>query len=153
VSDLYDWLLFLHVVAAMVWLGGGILLAALATRLLRDRDPAAISGFIANLRVIGPAMLAPATVAVVGLGVWMVLNSSAWDFGQFWIQFGLALFAGAFLIGAGYLSRAAIGAERAAADGKADEAIRHLTRWSWGYRAVVLLLLVATWDMIFKPGL
>jgi uncharacterized membrane protein len=153
VSDLYDWLLFLHVVAAMVWLGGGILLAALAARVLRDRDPAAISGFIANLRVLGPAMLAPATVAVVGLGVWMVLNSSAWDFAQLWIQFGLALFAGAFLIGAGYLSRAAIGAERAAGDGKADEAIRHLTRWSWGYRAVVLLLLVATWDMIFKPGL
>jgi uncharacterized membrane protein len=153
VSDLYDWLLFLHVVAAMVWLGGGILLAALAARVLRHRDPAAISGFIANLRVLGPAMLAPATVAVVGLGVWMVLNSSAWDFGQFWIQLGLALFAGAFLIGAGYLSRAAIGAERAAGDGKADEAIRHLTRWSWGYRAVVLLLLVATWDMIFKPGL
>jgi uncharacterized membrane protein len=153
VSDLYDWLLFLHVVAAMVWLGGGILLAALAARVLRDRDTAAISGFIANLRVIGPAILAPASVAVVGLGVWMVLNSSAWDFGQFWIQLGLALFAGAFLIGAGYLSRAAIGAERAAGDGKADEAIRHLTRWSWGYRAVVLLLLVATWDMIFKPGL
>jgi uncharacterized membrane protein len=153
VSDLYDWLLFLHVVAAMVWLGGGVLLAALATRVLRDRDPAAISGFIASLRVIGPAMLAPATVAVVGLGVWLVLNSSAWDFGQFWVQLGLALFVAAFLIGVGYLSRAAIGAERAAAEANADEAIRHLTRWSWGYRALVLLLLVATWDMIFKPGL
>jgi uncharacterized membrane protein len=153
VSDLYDWLLFLHIVAAMVWLGGGVLLAGLAARVLRDREPAAVLGFTRSLRVIGPAMLAPATVAVVGLGIWLVLNSSAWDFGQFWVQARLALFVGAFLIGAGFQSRAAIGAERAVAAGENDDAIRHLTRWSWGYRAIVLLLILATWDMVFKPGL
>jgi uncharacterized membrane protein len=26
-QTLYDWLLFLHVLAAMVWLGGGLMLA------------------------------------------------------------------------------------------------------------------------------
>jgi uncharacterized membrane protein len=152
-DTLYDWLLFLHIVAAMVWVGGGVVLAALATRVLHDREPTAVSRFIASLRVIGPATLAPATVAAVGLGIWLVLDSGAWDFGQFWVQFGLALFLAAFAIGAGYLSGAAIHAERAAAAAENDEAIRQLTRWSWGYRVIVLLLVVATWDMVFKPGL
>jgi uncharacterized membrane protein len=150
---MYDWLLFLHVVAAMVWLGGGIVIAALAARALRDPAPDAVAQFVTTLRVIGPRVLAPATVAVVGLGVWMVLYSTAWSFGQLWVQLGLGLFAVAFLIGAAYQSRAAIKADRAAAAGEHDEARRQLGRWALGYGAIVLLLVAATWDMVFKPGL
>lgn len=65
----------------------------------------------------------------------------------------LALFAAAFLIGAVFQSRAAIRAERAASAGDGGEAARQLTRWSWGMRLILLLLLVATWDMVVKPGL
>jgi uncharacterized membrane protein len=149
----HDWLLFLHVVAAMVWVGGGIVVAALAARVLRDPAPGAVAQFVGTLRVIGPRVLAPATVAVVGLGVWMVLDSTAWSFSQLWIQLGLGLFAAAFLIGAAYQSRAAIKADRAAAAGDHDEARRQLARWALGYGAIVLLLVAATWDMVFKPGL
>jgi uncharacterized membrane protein len=152
-GGLYDWLLFFHIVAAMVWVGGAVLLGAVALRVLRDSDPGAIGGFIANMRVIGPTVLAPATVAVVGFGVWLVLKSTAWDFGQVWVQLALGLFAGAFAIGAVHQSRTAIGAERAAERGDDDEARRQFRRWTWGYCAIVLLLIVATWDMTAKPGL
>jgi uncharacterized membrane protein len=150
---LYDYLLFLHILAGMVWVGGGISLAVLASRALRDPEPGAVSRFIGNLRVIGPLVLAPATAAVVGFGVWLVLDSAAWGFDQFWVQLALILFVAAFLIGAAYQSRAAINADRAAAREDHDEARRQLARWSWGYRAVLLLLVVATWDMVTKPGL
>jgi uncharacterized membrane protein len=152
-DTLYDWLLFLHIVAAMVWVGGAVLLGALATQALRDRDHGAVARFVGNLRAIGPLVLAPATVAVLGLGVWLVLDSAAWDFGQFWVQLALALFAAAFLIGAAHQSRTAIASERAAARGDHDEARRQLVRWSWGYGTIVLLLVAATWDMVTKPGL
>lgn len=152
-DGLYDWLVFVHVLAAMVWVGGGVLLAAIVTRVLHDPEAGAVGRFVGNLRVIGPRVLAPATVAVVGLGVWLVLDSTAWDFGQFWVQLALALFTGAFVIGAAFLSRAAIGAERAAGRGDDEEARRQLVRWSWGYRLILLLLIVATWDMTTKPGL
>jgi uncharacterized membrane protein len=151
-TTLYDWLLFGHIVAAMVWVGGAVLLGALVTGVLRGREPEAVTRFVANLRFIGPRVLAPATVAVFGLGLWLVLNSAAWDFGQLWVQLALALFAGAFLIGAAHQSRAALNAERAAARADWDEALRQLARWSWGYRLIVLLLVVATWDMVSKPG-
>jgi uncharacterized membrane protein len=152
-ASLYDWLLFLHVVAAMIWVGGAVLLGALVTRVLHDREPSAVARFVDNLRVVGPAVLAPATLAVAGLGTWLVLNSGAWSFGQLWVRLAVALFAAAFLIGAVHQSRAAIAAERASERGDLEDALRQLARWSWGYRLIVVLLAVVTWDMVFKPGL
>ncbi len=152
-QTLYDWLLFLHVLAAMVWIGGGVMLAAIATRVLRDPDPAAVGRFTASLRVLGPLVLAPATVAVLGLGIGLVVDSDAWDFGQLWLQLGLALFAAAFLIGAVWQSRTALAATRAAERDNNAEARRQLRRWSWGYRLIVFLLVAAAWDMTTKPGL
>ena len=153
VASLYQWLLFLHVLAAMAWVGGAILLGVLATAVLRTRQADAVERFVRVLPVVGPRVLAPATIGVVGLGAWLVLDSAAWDFGQFWVQLALALFAGAFVIGAAHQSRAAIHAERAVERGDRDEALRQLARWSWGFRLIVLLLVVAAWDMEFKPGL
>jgi len=124
--------MFLHVLAAMIWLGGLVTLGALATQVLRGGEPDAIARLVRSLRVVGPLVLAPAMVAVLGFGIWLVLDSDAWDFGQTWIWLALALFAAAFLIGAIFQSRAAIGAERAAAAGDESEAARQLRRWSWG---------------------
>jgi uncharacterized membrane protein len=150
---MYDWLKFLHIVAAMVWVGGGVVVGAFALRVLRDPAPDAVARFVGTLRLIGPLVLAPATVAVIGLGTWLVLDSTAWSFSQFWIQLAVGLFAGAFLVGAVFQSRAAINADRAAAAGDHDEARRQLGRWALGYALIVLLLIAATWDMVFKPGL
>lgn len=152
-QTLYDWLLFLHVLAAMVWVGGGVMLAVSAARVLRDPEPGAVGRFTASLRVLGPLILAPATVAVLGLGIGLVVDTDAWDFGQLWVQLGLGLFAAAFLIGVVYQSRTALAATRAADHDDADEARRQLRRWLWGYRLIVLLLVAAAWDMTTKPGL
>jgi uncharacterized membrane protein len=152
-AALYDWLVLLHIVAAMVWVGGGVMLAVQSTRVLRERDPGAVARFVSSMSVVGPVVLAPATVLVVGVGVWMVLDSSAWGFDQLWVQLALGLFAAAFVIGAAFQSRAALKANAAAQAGDAGEALRQLGRWSWGYRTILLLLLVATWDMVMKPGL
>jgi uncharacterized membrane protein len=152
-TRLYDWLLFGHIVAAMVWVGGGVVLGALALRVVRAGDPEEMARFSASLRAIGPVVLAPSTVAVLGLGVWMVLDDAAWDFGQLWVLLALGMFTAAFLIGAAHQSRAALGAERALGEGDHPEARGQLARWSWGYWLIVLLLVAATWDMVFKPGL
>jgi uncharacterized membrane protein len=152
-QTLYDWLLFLHVLAAMIWVGGGVVLAVIAAGVLGDPDAGAIARFTGSLRLVGPLTLAPATVAVLGLGIGLVVDSDAWDFGQRWVQLGLGLFTGAFLIGALYRSRAALAASRAAGRDDDAEARRQLRRWSWGYRLIVLLLIAATWDMTTKPGL
>ena len=152
-ATLYDWLLFAHIVAAMVWLGGGVLIGAMAVRVLRSRRAEEVERFLGNLRVIGPLVLAPASIGTLGLGAWMVLDSSAWDFSQLWVQLALGLFAAAFVIGPAVAGRAAINAGRANERGDHDETLRQFARWLWSYGLIVVLLIVATWDMVNKPGL
>jgi uncharacterized membrane protein len=147
---MYDWLVFFHVLGAMVWLGGITVLGAFAVRIVRSDDPPAVGAFLASLRRIGPLVLAPAPISLLVFGVWAVLDS--WDFGALWIQLGLGLFAAAFLVGAAHQSRAAIAAERAAAAGAHDDAARWLRRWAWGMGVIVALLVCATWVMVAKPG-
>jgi len=81
VASLYDWLMFFHIVAAMVWVGGLVTLALLATQALRGDQPDNVARFVRSLRLIGP-MFGPAMVLVLGLGIWMVIDSDAWTFGQ-----------------------------------------------------------------------
>jgi uncharacterized membrane protein len=143
-QTLYDWLHYLHVLAAMIWVGGGVMLAVIAARVLRDSDPAAVGCFFATLRATAPFVLTPAALAVLGLGIGLVVDADSWDFGQLWVQLGVALFAAAFVIGAAWQSRTALAARHAAERGDDSEARRQLQRWLAGYGLIVLLLVVAT---------
>ena len=151
VAALYDWLMFGHVLAAMVWLGGSAVLGLLAAQALRDKEPGSVARFAATIGFVGPRLFAPATVLVAGLGAWLVLDSREWRFDQLWIDLAIGLFAAVFVIGAGFQSRAAIGAGRAIAEGDPERAARQLRRWTWGALAILCLLVLITWDMTVKP--
>jgi uncharacterized membrane protein len=151
--NLYQWLMFLHVLAAMTWVGGLVILTALSAHILRSGDHDAVARFSASLRRIGPLILAPSTLAVVSLGIGLVLDSNQWHFSQGWIVLALSLFAAAFVIGAVFQSRAALGMERATEAGNHEQATRQLRRWAWGMRLILTLLVIVTWDMVVKPTL
>jgi uncharacterized membrane protein len=148
-----DWLHLLHIVASMVWVGGVIALSALALQLVRAGDSDAVASFLRSLRVIGPVVLAPGPLVLLATGIWSVTRSDAWGFGQTWVWLALVLLGAAFAYGAAVQSRVAINAQRAAAAGDGEEAARLLARWALGSLLILILLLVATWDMVFKPGL
>jgi uncharacterized membrane protein len=152
-ADLYEWLMFLHILAAMIWVGGALTVSLLAARVLRNGDAATVSQFIGNLQFMGPLVFAPAIAGVLAFGIWMVVDSSAWGFSQTWLVSALALFAAAVLIGAVFQSRTAIGAKRAAETGDNKQAGRLLRRWIWGMRLIFLILVIIAWDMSIKPGL
>src|SRR5579864_1250318 len=147
-----NWLHFVHVLAAMTWVGGGLSLSVMGVR-ARSR-PAAVRDFGAVLPYVGIRVLMPAVILVLVTGVWMVIASAEWHFSQFWVRFALGLFAIAFLVGAVYLSRVGIQLERFAKAESNDPSTgaRLLDRWLIGYGIVLAVLLVAVWDMVFKPG-
>jgi uncharacterized membrane protein len=152
-ADFYEWLMFLHILAAMIWVGGALTVSLLAARVLRSGDAAAISQFIGNLQFIGPLVFAPAMAGALAFGIWMVVDSSAWSFSQTWLVVALVLFAAAVLVGVVFQGRAAIGAKRAAATGDSQRAERLMRRWIRGMRLILLILVVIAWDMSIKPGL
>jgi len=151
-TSLYNWLLFLHTLAAAVWLGGLVVITLLAALVLRSRDYELVRRFIGGIRIVG-AVFGPSMLAVLGFGIWMVVRSPAWDFDQEWVVAALGLFSAVFVIGVAFQARAAIGAQRAADSGDHDEAMRQLRRWAWGMGAIAVILVVAIWDMVAKPGL
>jgi uncharacterized membrane protein len=151
VAALYDWLMFGHVLAAMVWVGGSAVLVLLAVHTLRQHEPGSLARLAGAISFVGPRLLAPATVLVGGLGAWLVLDSRGWHFDQFWIDLAIGLFAAVLVIGAGFQSRAAIGANRAIAAGDSEQAARYVRRWAWGAFVILTLLVAITWDMTVKP--
>ena len=149
-----SWLLFVHVLSAMVWLGGGLTLMVAGFRARSSSRPEAVAEFARTVPFVGLRILMPSVVLLLVTGVWQVLASSAWSFSQLWVRLALGLFILAFLVGAIYLSRVGIGLARAAADNRlASEGVALLNRWLAGYVVVLGLLVIAVWDMIFKPGL
>ncbi len=146
-----EWLHLLHVLGAMVWVGGGATLAVMGLRARSGADPYALGVFARTLAYVGLRILLPAVVVVLVTGVWMVLISSDFHFSQAWVRLALGLFALAFLVGAVYLSRVGIALERAASV-PSPAAVAALDRWLVGYGVVLAVLVVAVWDMVFKPG-
>ncbi|TMG22849.1 MAG: DUF2269 family protein [Chloroflexi bacterium] len=150
-----DWIHLVHVVAAMVWVGGGVVLMLVGRRAQSSPDPKAIGEFARTLRYVGLRALMPAVILVLVSGVWMVAANAAWKFTQVWVLLALGLFGIAFLIGAVYLSGVGIQLARAAeaSDAGHGALVRLISRWLVGYGLVLVTLLVAAWDMVFKPGL
>ena len=147
------WLHFAHVAGAIVWLGGGVMLSLIGARARQSGDMTIIREFARMLSYVGLRVLMPAVVVVLLAGVGLVLVSSGWNFTQLWILLALGAFVVAFLIGAVYLSRSAIQLERIANEGTdLPAACDALGRWLAGYGVVLIVLVFALWDMIFKPG-
>jgi uncharacterized membrane protein len=152
--SLEPWLHFLHIVGAIVWVGGGLMLYVIGARARQSEETGVIADFAKMLSYIGPRVLMPAVLTVIVTGVWLVFASPGWSFTQLWVILALAAFVVAFLVGAIYLSRVALELERTATPADTGlQAIRMvLGRWLVGYRVVLLILLFVLWDMVFKPG-
>ncbi len=148
---LYDLLLFAHILAAMVWLGGGLMLVFVARRARASADPRTILEFARSLSYLGPRVLAPAVIGVLVSGLALVLDSAAWDFAQAWVLIAIGLFTVAFLVGAVYLSRVALQLERSGGN-EAMVSRALLDRWLIGYAVVLSVLVLIAADMVFKPG-
>jgi hypothetical protein len=131
------------------------MLSLIGIRARQSEDLHYIREFSRTLSYVGLRVLMPAVIAVLVFGIWMVLAFSVWQFTQLWILLALGAFALAFLIGAVYLSRIALALDKqtAGTDFDLETARNLLSRWIVGYQIVLLILLFAVWDMVFKPGL
>jgi uncharacterized membrane protein len=155
VEILEPWIHFIHVLGAIIWVGGGVMLSLIGARARKSADARLIGEFARTLSYVGLRVLTPAVVAVLLTGLWLILTGSEWKFTQLWVLLGLSAFIAAFLIGAIYLSRIAIQLDRVATHTDVDlqTARNLLARWMVGYQIILVILVFAVWDMVFKPGL
>jgi uncharacterized membrane protein len=150
---LYEWYVFVHVLAAAVWIGGAAALQLLAVRTLGTQDPVRIGGLAKDIEWIGTRVFVPASVLVLLFGVAAVLRGDI-DWGAGWISTGLAVWVLSFVTGAAFLGpesgRVGRLVDQVGAGGPEVRArIRRLLLVS---RVELLLLAVVVLVMVAKPG-
>jgi uncharacterized membrane protein len=153
--ELYDWLLLIHILAAIAWVGGATTINILATRIRRAGTPEDLVAFTGLAEWIGPRVYSLASLVVLAMGIWMVAISDAWTIGQLWIVLALIGFAITAIGGAAYFGPESKRIREAAeAEGpespRAQALIRRIFLVSW-FDLILLVLIVA--DMVLKPGL
>jgi uncharacterized membrane protein len=95
----YDVLLFLHILAAIAWIGSGFMLLLLANRAARQPDGEALGRVIDDTADLGAKLFIPASLLTFAMGVALAIDGP-WSFDQLWIVLGLAGFATTFVTGA-----------------------------------------------------
>lgn len=150
---LHSWLLFAHVLAAMIWVGGGIVDLALARRMMRA-DGATAEAFEGAREWTLTRVVLPAMVLVPVLGISLVVESDAWSFGQTWVWLSLTLVVAVVVGGAIVAMIDTPRLRKLAEDRGLDDAEyrRFRMRHENVVNALFLTVLIVVFLMIFKPG-
>ena len=151
---MYRLLVLVHILAAIAWVGGG-LVNHLAVRQARvDGGPVAADRQIVSLGWMERYIYIPAPVLVLLSGLAMVIVSDGWSFSQMWVYLALALFTVSAVLGGavgGRLEKRM--AELRANDQVDGPAYREVLRRTLGNNWVELAILVALVAlMVYKPG-
>ena len=149
---LYDWLLFGHILMAVVWVGGGLFLTICALLAeLADNDEQLLQiGHWAE--VVAGRLFPLMSFVVLGFGFAMTANGGI-GYNQFWIVFGLIAWAASAATGILFLGPEAKRLNAIAAKFGPDspEAKARLQRILLVARADVALMFVIVFDMVVKP--
>ena len=99
----YEFLLFVHITAAVIWLGGAFTFQMYGAVVRRGGDPEEMARFAGRAGVLSERMFVPASLVVVLAGVGLMIDGN-WDWDQLWVIFALVAFAASFASGLFVLS-------------------------------------------------
>ena len=141
-----------HVVVAVLWVGGGLLLTVLGLRAERSDDATEMATLARQAAWAGERLFAPAGMIVLLMGIAMMINTD-WGWGKFWVVARLVGYALSFVTGVAVLSPLAKKVDvllrtegpTAPATQAAIQRILLIARFD----IAILLLVVA--DMVTKP--
>lgn len=93
---------FLHVLLAIVWVGGAILLQMLARSAMASRLSGRAAEFAGEVENIGKRVFTPISILMLLLGLYLVQEGD-WGFGSFWVSAAILGLLVSIAVGAGYL--------------------------------------------------
>jgi uncharacterized membrane protein len=151
---LYEFLLFVHIAATVVWVGAGLCSLVLAIGYDRDGDEPAIRRFLADQERLATRLFIPASLTVVIFGIALVIESDAWTFDYLWIVLGLVGFAATFVTGLFMIKPASerIGAAMEREGGRLTPPLRtDIRKLIVMARLDYVVLFLVIGDMVVKP--
>ena len=153
-TAVYNTLKFIHVLAAVGWVGGGAFIQVYATRVSKQNDPKKMAALASDLEVLGKTYMMGLSIAVIVAAVALVAYAPQWNFTDTWILIGIIGFAATLVTGAGFIGPEAgrlakLGEERPPEDPEIQRRIRRIFLIS---RVDLVVLIVVILDMVVKPG-
>jgi uncharacterized membrane protein len=148
----YQVALAFHILAAVIWVGGALMLQILAVLALRSTLPGRTAEFAGEAEVVGMRLFAPTSLILLLLGFYLV-HSGHWGY-HTWVWLALVGFALSFLTGIGFIGPESkrikhLLQEKGPESAEAKDRIKRILMIS-RIEAVILVLLV--FDMVLKPG-
>ena len=153
--DTYELLKTVHVLAAVIWVGGAATIQILAIRAQRvmTTDPEAVMRLGKESEAVGMKVFFPASLVVLAAGIGMVLDSGI-DFQDLWIVLGLVGIVISAVTGATFLGPESgrIGKLMEERGGLDEEISGRIKRIFLVSRIELTILLLIVINMVVKPG-
>ena len=148
----YELALFLHIFAAMIWIGGAIAIQILAIKVVGRDDAAEITRFTSDIEQVGMKVFMPASLVVLAAGSWMIYDGP-WKLSDTWLAVGLALYGLSFITGMGFLGPESGRISKLTAEhGPAHpDVLRRIKRIFLVSRIELVWLVAIVALMVFKP--
>jgi uncharacterized membrane protein len=149
----YEWLLAVHILAVVVWVGGGFTMQFLTTRVASSNDPVRMAALAGDTEWIGLHVYMPASIVTLIAGISLVINGH-WGWDHFWILFGLFGIFFSAIVGATFLGPEAGRIKKLIEEhGPSAPAVRaRMDRIFLVSRIELVILLLVVADMALKPG-
>lgn len=149
---MYEVLKYIHILAAMVWVGGAFYMQLVAIRAARSSDPGDLPRFGAEVEAVGAKLFPIASIVLLIAGITMVLQR--WSFSQAWVAIALVLWVSSLLSGVLYIGPQSVRiGKQFAAEGPSSVAARAgMARLFLVSRLELVSFAIIVFLMVFKPG-
>lgn len=149
----YEILLAVHILAAVIWVGGAFAVNVLVARMQGAGEYAKLLDLGHDFEKLGKKVFMPASIVVLLAGIGLVLEVDGFDFSDFWIAFGLVGIAFSIVVGAGFLGPesgrlGALAETRGPDDPEIQARLRRLATISRIEMGVLILVVL---NMAIKP--
>ncbi|HEY8594403.1 MAG TPA: hypothetical protein VIL84_04085 [Devosiaceae bacterium] len=150
--DWYSFFELLHVICAILWVGGGFTLMVAAELVRRKRGPGGMMAIVDAVALLGPPFFVPVSLLTVVFGATTAFIGPG--FGTLWVDLGLAGFIVTFLNGFfGIKPRAEkISALIATQGPESPEVLARADNLMMIARFDYVMLALVVVDMVVKPG-
>ena len=146
----YEVLLFLHIAAAVVWLGSAFFLQMLVWRAGKAGDGPLLQGIASNSGWMAQRIFIPASLVVLVVGILLTIEGP-WSFGDLWVVLGLVGYAFSFLVGILFLEPEGKRIASAMQAGDTSRAGFHIGRINTVSRIELVVLYLVIAAMALKP--
>ncbi len=149
---LYRILLFVHVLGASAWVGGGIYNYLNGLSISASKDPDRMARFGMETQEFAGKYFAPAALVTAIAGIWLVFEGD-WEWGEVWVLSGLLVWIYSLISNVTWLNKLseqimAVAKERGPADPQVQALGQQMFRWR---TLEVALLVWVVFAMTYKP--